>query len=189
MGDNAPMYVIDNTDVTDDRIVGIQSPQTSEALRLNYSYVTNIDYEIKDHSIPNLIAFNKLYIKKNKPSGQIAEKKPFAEYKITKGNVIAVPKDAEFFSIDYELGLTGHLARLFWKIPEIVLKAEFKNYTITGNIVIDNLSYPAYLHDISRTVNQGESNKPNTVIFKGKGMDYIKNIKINFYKGTDYVAE
>ena len=198
MGENAPMYVIDNPDITDNRLAEIQSPQTSEALRLNYSYVTKVEYEIKDHSMPNIVALNKLYVRKNTPSGRVAEKEPFISYDIEKGRVITVPQEAEFFTIDYDLGVTGHLARLFWKIPEIFMKAEYRHnntvYTNTGNIVIDNLSYPTYLYDasfnnmledymnISRFI-------PDKIVLKGKGMDYIKNIKINFYKGTDYVAE
>ena len=82
MGENAPMYVIDNPDITDNRLAEIQSPQTSEALRLNYSYVTKVEYEIKDHSMPNIVALNKLYVRKNTPSGRVAEKEPFISYDI-----------------------------------------------------------------------------------------------------------
>lgn len=197
MGKDAPEYIIYKDTSTDDRYVNIEVPATFLALKLNY--------ELTNYSVTGFYDYGlkypaKLFKKKNKPSGYIASKEPFKEETISKYDFVKIPKDADYMSVEYTSTLKTLLAKLFWKVPEIQLTSYFPNKKkedyLTGNIVIDNLSTPIEINDLAYKLQYFDKSKNyfygvkdqklKYIKFSGKGLDYIGNIKLKWYKKELY---
>lgn len=197
MGKEAPEYIIYKDTSTDDRYVNIEVPATFQALKLNY--------ELTNYSVTGFYDYGlkypaKLFKRKNKTSGYIASKESFKEETISKYDFVKIPEDADYMSVEYISTLKTLLAKLFWKVPEIRLTSYFpdkkKEDYRSGNIVIDNLSTPIEINDLayklqyfdkSRNYFYGvKDQKLKYIKFSGKGLDYIGNIKLKWYKKELY---
>lgn len=197
MGKDAPEYIIYKDTSTDDRYVNIEVPATFQALKLNYK-LTN--YSVTGFYDYGLKYPAKLFKRKNKPSGYIASKEPFKEEIISKYDFVKIPKDADYMSVEYTSTLKTLLAKLFWKVPEIQLTSYFPNKKeedyLTGNVVIDNLSTPIEINDLAYKLQYFDKSKNyfygvkdqklKYIKFSGKGLDYIGNIKLKWYKKELY---
>lgn len=197
MGKDAPEYIIYKDTSTDDRYVNIEVPATFQALKLNYK-LTN--YSVTGFYDYGLKYPAKLFKRKNKPSGYIASKESFKEETISKYNFIKIPEDADYMSVEYTSTLKTLLAKLFWKVPEIRLSSYFpdkkKEDYRSGNIVIDNLSTPIEINDLAYKLQYFDKSKNyfygvkdqklKYIKFSGKGLDYIGNIKLKWYKKELY---
>lgn len=197
MKNKAPEYIIYKDSSTDDRYINIEVPATFQALKLNY--------ELTNYSVTGFYDFGlkypaKLFKKKNKPSGYIASKEPFKEEIISKYDFVKIPEDADYMSVEYTSTLKTLLAKLLWKVPEIQLTSYFpdkkKEDYRTGNIVIDNLSTPVEINDLAYKLQYFDKNKNffyglkdqklKYIKFSGKGLDYIGDIKLKWYKKELY---
>lgn len=197
MGKDAPEYIIYKDTSTDDRYVNIEVPATFQALKLNYK-LTN--YSVTGFYDYGLKYPAKLFKRKNKPSGYIASKESFKEETISKYDFIKIPEDADYMSVEYTSTLKTLLAKLFWKVPEIRLSSYFpdkkKEDYRSGNIVIDNLSTPIEINDLAYKLQYFDKSKNyfygvkdqklKYIKFSGKGLDYIGNIKLKWYKKELY---
>lgn len=197
MGKDAPEYIIYKDTSTDDRYVNIEVPATFQALKLNYK-LTN--YSVTGFYDYGLKYPAKLFKRKNKPSGYIASKESFKEETISKYDFIKIPEDADYMSVAYTSTLKTLLAKLFWKVPEIRLSSYFpdkkKEDYRSGNIVIDNLSTPIEINDLAYKLQYFDKSKNyfygvkdqklKYIKFSGKGLDYIGNIKLKWYKKELY---
>lgn len=158
MGKDAPNYLLYQPALNDERIISLEAPATLNAIRLNYE---KDNFQAKFH--PCWIKNNDEYFstttlkKKDKPSGFIANIKP---YKITYPNnsgIFKIDNEADFMSIEYKFSILGELANFFWKIPQIKASIIFtyksnyltvydhdeRNYMFNeGALVIDNLKTP-----------------------------------------------
>ncbi|MEE0890248.1 MAG: hypothetical protein U0M61_00105 [Succinivibrio sp.] len=156
MGKNAPDYLTYQFNYNDERIMNLEAPATLNAIRLNYEDSFNGlgNNNFNKYSNYQQISFLK---KKEKPSGLVANDKP---YKVTKPNYLGtfkIEKEADFMSIEYKFSILGELARFFWKIPQIkasiMYTKKITNYNgelytentkryNEGALVIDNLKTP-----------------------------------------------
>ena len=213
MNKNAPDYVLLQPAFNDDRILSLEAPATYNALRLNYELedsnpdIYNYFFQYKKGQ-----AFKAdLLKKKNKPSGLIANNKP---YKITYPNYLGkfnIENDADFMSIEYKFSLLGELARCFWKIPQIkasiafsVIQEKLGGIITPSNVLtykegvldIDNLKIPFPLSYLTLPISpnfidiQDIKRYRNTYELKDIQIDpdvlkLFSEIKIKWYKAHE----
>ena len=211
MGKEAPDYLLFVWMDNDERILSLEAPATYNAIRLNYkdSYLGAIKDNFHKYSSDyGKISFLK---KKSKPSGLVANDKPF---KITSPNYLGkfqIEDEADFMSIEYKFSFLGELARYFWKIPQIKASIMFlrKNKDFYGEeytdphrlynegvLVMDNLKIPfplSYLV-ISKTPSMNEILNIKDIREKYKFLEFqidpevmklFSEIKVKWYKAHE----
>lgn len=142
MRKDAPDYLLYLNNPNDERILSLEAPATLNAIRLNYEDGFLGSWKDLYHKYDDYqqIFF---YKKKEKPSGQVADKEPF---KITEPNylgIIKIENDADFMSIEYKFSILGQIAKYLWKIPQIKASISFSKrfYTPLGDEFTENYRY------------------------------------------------
>ena len=187
-GSDAPEYIIYQIGyLTDHRYPLIENPGTLEAMHRNYIKIG----QSKTIEYGGLTNYQTLLKRRVIP---LSEPKfllmAVTEVEGNKG--IAIPKDATYMEFEYELGVLGHLATLFWKVPEITLSSyKGENMIYKGDIVIDNLTQKIPLrffmeYPLSDPFDSYSSQQSEIDTFNltGKGLKYIKSIKIKWYRAV-----
>lgn len=198
-GKKAPQYIIASPMTADNRNVYLEAPATATAIILNYQFVTKAKAKDAFGYYDNVYVFKK----KEVASGRVASNYAFSSVKATPNQKIRIPKKAEFMNIEYELNLKGKLATLFWKIPEIELKVlnsrleqdQFYAPYLSRAVALDNLGTTfSVTMLVQGTPDAVLGNLKNRLFYKdiagfelvGKGTEYLKSIKVNFYQGLDW---
>ncbi|WP_202109224.1 hypothetical protein [Succinivibrio dextrinosolvens] len=186
-GSDAPEYILYQVGyLTDHRYPLLENPATLESIHRNYIKIgqsTTIEYG----GITNYhTLLKRRIIPLSEPKLEL-----IAVTDIKANEKVDIPSDATYMEFEYELGLAGHLATLFWKVPEITLSSYKRDKVIfKGDIVIDNLTQKTPLRffqefPLSDPFDSHSSMhcEVDTFDLSGEGLKYIKNIKIKWYKG------
>lgn len=198
-GKKAPQYIVASQMTADNRNVYLEAPATATAIILNYQFVTKTKAKDAFGYYDDVYVFKKKEI----ASGRVASNYAFSSVKASPYQKIRIPKKAEFMNIEYELNLKGKLATLFWKIPEIELKVlnsrleqdEFYAPYLSRAVALDNLGTTfSVTMLVQGTPDAVLGNLKNRLFYKdiagfelvGKGTEYLKSIKVNFYQGLDW---
>lgn len=146
--EKSPKFIIFNLDAIDGRIPLIETPLTWNAIKNNYELVKSI------HS-NNMFVWNKnefLLAKKN--GKQVVNKEPVYRLininSLTKDHMVLRPIEATHFSLSYNYGFIGTIAKLVWKLPSIRMDIYFDNgKVLSGRILLETLVSKFKIDDLS----------------------------------------
>lgn len=172
----APEYIIFSLETIANRLPLIETPATWRAIRNNYDMVDIT------------------------PTEALLQRKDDAQYKGFQGNLLSSEKytgdmlqrnmDAQYVSIDMDLGLWGSITKILWKIPEVNLEVTFNDGTqLTGRIVPDTLKEPFEIDTVTRDLQQVQQMlagidgaKVVSIQLSGEGLKFYHSIDINWYQ-------
>ena len=168
---NAPEYIVFDGYTIDGRWPFIETPRTFRSILENYHV------EKKEG--------NQVLLKRNEKKINIYGEPIVIRNEIIKGEYIAVPQEATFFSIKAKPSIVGNLVKVLWKIPEVNLTVEYENNKErSGRVVTDNLDYlyPVNYLGINPFL-QRKNHKIKKLKLSGRGARLLNDCEITFYKG------
>lgn len=181
---NAPKFIVFNTEAIDERFPLIECPQTWFEIFRNYDVKLHKDIKFSDSD-------SGLFLLERRP-----ERKFKSEKKIThtysRNDVISIPDTDNLciMNADMKLNLMGKIMKTFYKIPAVLMTAEFKdgrvitkrvlpdvlrNDTIISSLILDDNDFLCFMNgDLS-------AGKVKSIKFTGDGIKYYSDeIAITF---------
>lgn len=173
----APEYIIFDIGAIDNRIPLVEVPATWDAIYKNYYAV---------------MCEKGLVLLQKEENNLSYEKTEIASKNITKDEIIKIPESEKnvIMTVDMKLNLLGKLCKIFFRIPEVTMKAVYSNgEAIAGRIIPENLSNGIIINNLPNSsentilmLNNGKINSSVAQIrFYGVGLKYYNNnLKVTF---------
>lgn len=175
-GEDAPQYIILTRDTIDDRWAFIECPKTRMSIKNHYK-ITCCEGEM-------------FLLQKR----ELAEEKEYMETEsivLDKTQKIDVNGADGYMKVTAKLNWKGQAAKLFWKIPEVRMTAEYEDGSSEEHrILLDNLANGTDLSSVTRDKDtfvdymnyHGNLSKVKSISFSGDGLEYYKTkIKVTWY--------